>query len=112
MPRAKKTPKVNRSAAIRGYLAEHAGASPSEIKSALAAQGIEVSDSLVSAVKYKQPKRGRKRKAKRGRKAATAKGRNGTVSIANLVAAQALVRKAGGIDNASQALAVLKRLNG
>jgi hypothetical protein len=112
MPRAKKSAKVNRSAAIRDYLAEHAGAGPSEIKSALAAKGIEASDSLISAVKYKRPKRGRKRKSKRGRKPAAAKTGGGNVSVDNLVAAQALVRKVGGIDNANKALAVLKRLQG
>jgi hypothetical protein len=38
MPRK---PKVNRSQAIRDYLAKNAGASASEIKEALAKKGIE-----------------------------------------------------------------------
>jgi hypothetical protein len=63
MPRKK----INRSQAIRDYLAKNAGASVSEIKEALAKKGIKASDSLINAVKYRKP--GRKGKRRRGRRA-------------------------------------------
>ena len=61
MPRKK----INRSQAIRDYLAKNAGASVGEIKEALAKKGIKASDSLINAVKYR--KAGRKGKRRRGR---------------------------------------------
>ncbi len=106
MPRTPKA-KVNLSQAIRDYLAKTPKASPSEIKEALAKNGIKVSDSLISAVKYKKSKR--KRGKKRGRPAATPS--NGeAVAVDSLVAAKKMVDQLGGIDAAEQAIRVLKRL--
>jgi hypothetical protein len=61
---------------------------------------------------YKTPKRGRKgkRRCKGTSKAATNSGT--TISVDALLAAQAFVGHVGGIDEASKAIAVLKRLNG
>ena len=43
--------------AIRAYVKEHPQAGPKEIRNALAAQGVKVSASLVSAVKYRKRRR-------------------------------------------------------
>jgi len=108
MPRPPKA-KVNRSQAIRDYLAKNAKASANEIKEALAKEGIQVSDSLISAVKYKKPKG--KRGKKRGRPAGAAS--NGAaISIDSLVAAKKMVDQLGGIEAAEKAIAVLKKLGG
>jgi hypothetical protein len=53
MPRTPK-PVVNRSQAIRDYLAAKASAKPADIKAALAKNAVKVSDSLIHAVKYKK----------------------------------------------------------
>lgn len=103
--------KVNRSQAIRDYFATSPNASLAEVKAALAKNGIKVSDSLINAVKYKKPKgiRGRKR----GRPAVKGKGPRpaaANVSIDLLVAAKKLVDSLGGIENATAAIDVLKRL--
>ena len=65
---AKKS-KVNKSQAVRDYLAIHADAMPKDVMAALAKEGIEVSRVLVSTVKGKLNKGG---KAKKTAKPATA----------------------------------------
>ncbi|MEX2112840.1 MAG: hypothetical protein WD845_06610, partial [Pirellulales bacterium] len=98
---------VNRSQAIRDYLATSGKASADEIKEALAKKGIEASDSLIKKLKYEKPKR--KRGKKRGRPAgATAKA--ASVSVESLVAANKMVNQLGGIAAAEKAIGILKRL--
>lgn len=115
MPRGVKSG-VNRSEAIREYLKMDPKASHADIKQALAAKGIKVSDSLISAVKYRKPT-GKKKKPgrKKGRSAdaaakKTAKKPASTISIDSLVAASKLVDTLGGVENAAKALNVLKQL--
>ncbi len=99
--------KINESQAIRDDLAQHAKANANEIKEALAKNGIKVSDSLISAVKYKKPKG--KRDKKRGRPAGPPS--NGAaISIDSLVAAKKMVEQLGGLAAAEKLLAVLRRL--
>jgi hypothetical protein len=103
MPRKK----INRSQAIRDYLAKNAGASVGEIKEALAKKGIKASDSLINAVKYKKgPRKGKRR----GRRAGSPSV-NG-ISIESLVAAKQLIDRAGSAKAAVQAIGVLRRLQG
>jgi hypothetical protein len=109
MPRTKK-PKTNRSQAIRDFLANHPGASHSNIKEGLAKNGIKVSDSLISAVKYKKPRASGSKKRGRGVKAAGASRNGDTISIDSLLAIKDLVRKAGGVAAAEKAIAVFKQL--
>jgi hypothetical protein len=104
MPRKPKSA-VNRSQAIRDYLAKNGGASSGEIKEALAKKGIEASDSLISAVKYKKPK-GKRRRGRRA--AASVDG----ISVDSLVVAKQLVERAGSAEAAVQAIGVLRRLQG
>jgi hypothetical protein len=106
MPRSPK-PRTNRSKAIRTFLATQPAASPTVIKEALAKEGIKVSDSLISAVKYKKPKASPGKK--RGRPA-TAASNGATVSIDSLVAIKKLVDQLGGVAAAEKAIAVLKQL--
>jgi len=72
MARSKPTATANRSQAIRDYLADHGNEGVKQIKQALSEQGIEVSEALISKVKYRTG--GAKKKGKRGRAASGAAG--------------------------------------
>lgn len=116
MARSAKNDGMTGSDAIREQLEINPKASPSEIKQALTAKGIKVSDSLISAVKYRKRK-GKKGRKKPGRKpgrpaAAKAKAAGDTISVDALVAASKLVQTLGGADNAIKAIGVLKRVGG
>lgn len=101
---------VNKSAEIRKYMGRHRNAAPKEIIEALAAEGIEVSQGLVSAVKYgKQPtgaRRGRGR-ARAGRPAAAAS----SLSAQDLIQANELINQMGGVDRVREALDLLEQLS-
>jgi hypothetical protein len=109
MPRGVKKSGVNISAAIREYLKTNRKATPAEIKEAMKAKGIEASDSLISAVKYRK---GKKKRGKPGRKPGAAKAAGSSISVDTLIAANKLVESLGGIEKASRAIDVLKRLHG
>ena len=102
-----KKKKVNRSQAIRDFLAKDPGAMPKAIKAGLAKRGIEVSNSLVNAVKYGQPKKG---PGKRGRKPGP-RSVAGETSFDALLGAKSLADKLGGVRRAQQALNMLGRLS-
>lgn len=107
---------VNMSDAIRDYIAANPTASRPEIRNALQAQGVAVSNSLVNAVFMKVKKGGRK-SAKRGpgrpktaaRASATASA-GGNMSAAELINAKQLVDQLGGIGKVRDALALLEQL--
>ncbi len=102
-----KKKKVNRSQAIRDFLAKDPGAMPKAIKVGLAKQGIRVSNSLVNAVKYGQPKQGPgKRERQPGPRPKSAAG---DTSFDALLSAKSLVDKLGGVRRAQQALDMLGR---
>jgi hypothetical protein len=124
----KKSQGVNKSQAVRDYLAEHPDATASTILPALAERGIDVSVALVSQIKQRlknsgesgsgkpttKKKAGRKKVA--GRKAMTKK-TTATSSRAakaltadDLVEAKKLVDELGGIDQAREALKYLENL--
>ena len=71
--KAVKKKAVNKSAEIRKYLARHPSAGPKSIQSALAAKGIQVSQALVSHVKYSAKAGKASSNAKRAKKATTRK---------------------------------------
>jgi hypothetical protein len=125
MPRPAKG-EVNRSEAIREHLKMVPKASHADIKQALLAKGIKVSDSLISAVKYKKPT-GKKRGRKKGSKVAAVAARKTTaksvaaklsgnlganISVETLIAASKMVQSLGGLEKAARAIEVLKRLQG
>jgi hypothetical protein len=101
MPRTKTKP-ASKSGLIRLFVSDHPRAKPREIKEALAAKGVEVTDSLISQIKYKR--RGAKR-----RKALTGHG-VGNGLFDNLVAAKKLADQMGGVEKARSALAMLALL--
>jgi hypothetical protein len=106
---AKRRPKLNKSQAIRDYLATNPSATPSVIQEALAKKGVKVGYSLISQVKYKSPTSNGRRKTKRA-----AGGRRGrraeAVSMDLLLGAKAIADKMGGVARAKEALAMLERL--
>lgn len=111
---AKKKTGVNKSQAIRDYLANSPKATASEIVPALGKKGIKVSPGLVSNVKSTSgPKRRRKKKA--GRKKVVKRRRPGrraaaALSADDLMAAKQLADQLGGIQAAHRALNTLERL--
>jgi hypothetical protein len=100
---ARKT--INKSQAIRDYLAGNPAATPTVIQQDLQRQGIKVGYSLISQVKYKG---GPGRKATRG--GARGRGRAPNISIDELVSAKQIADRLGGVDRAKQALTLLERL--
>lgn len=78
------TPRGNKSAAIREYMAAHKGAMPKEIVAALKEQGIIVSPNLVSILRAKQ----KVKSARKNKKSATVAD-NGASSGNNAAALEA-----------------------
>jgi hypothetical protein len=124
---AKKTSGPNKSQAIREYYGSNPEAKPKQVVEALAAQGIEVSPAFVSTIKSTSLTKGTKRVAKRGPRSVKAerevsvsrpsgrgpgapKRSGNSVSIESLLKAKGMVKELGGIDNAINTLAALKRL--
>ena len=101
-----KEKKVNRSQAIREFLAKNPGARPKAIKAGLAKKGVVVSNSLVNAIKYGRPKTAGKRGRKPGPRSAA-----GETSFDALLDAKSLADKLGGVRRARQALDMLGRLS-
>lgn len=107
---------VNMSDAIRDYIAANPAASRPEIRNALQAQGVAVSNSLVNAV-FMKVKKGGGKSAKRGRpgrpkaaRAAAPASSGGNMSAAELINAKQLVDQLGGIGKVRDALALLEQL--
>lgn len=110
--------KVNKSAAVREYLAANPDAGPNAIREALKAKGILISTSLASVIKYGGNKKKRKpgrpkgsRNAVRGRVGRPPGARSaGGLDIGALVEAKKLAERMGGIDAARAALDLLAKL--
>jgi hypothetical protein len=101
---AKRPRRINKSQALRDYLARSPTATPSQIKQALAAKGIVVGDSLISQIKYRPPKSKSKR-----RPGPTAL-HHGEISLETLLVAKALAQRLGGVARAHEALFALQKL--
>lgn len=101
--------KVNKSQAVRDYLASHPDAGPTEVCKALADKGIKVSPQQVSTIKSSSKKKaGKKAGKKPGRRKQAAAG--GRVSVAELVTAKDFADRVGGVANAQELLAALGKL--
>ena len=98
---AKRRRKINMSQAIRDYLDKNPSAMPKDIQAALAAKGIKVGYSLISQIKYKAARRGRKARSSAGRKPV---GLSTAVSVELLVAAKEIADRMGGIERTKKAL--------
>ena len=109
---AKKKKKINRSQAIRDVLAKDPKAMPKAIKAGLAKKGINVTNSLINAVKYGKSKPGKSKPGKRGRKPGPRpKSAASETSFDALLGAKSLADKLGGVRRAQQALDMLGRLS-
>lgn len=100
--------KVNKSALIRAYLADHAEAKPKEVVEALAKQGVTVTGNAVSMLKTNDKKKGKAPAMKPGRKpGAPATNGQPTGAAAAVQAAATLIKAAGGPTEAQAVLAAL-----
>lgn len=113
---------VNKSQAIRDYLASNPDAMPRVVAADLKEQGVDVNPQRVSIVKSQlkkaaqegdKPKRGRRKKAVRAKaaspKASPAKASD-DLSFQTLQKAKELSDQLGGVDKAREALAALIQL--
>lgn len=100
-------PAITGTQAIRTYLKDHPMAGPKEIREALAGQGVKVSGSLVSAVKYRK----RRRRAPAVRVAARrAASTNGAVTVEQLIELKRFADSFGGITKVRRILDLLMQL--
>lgn len=119
----KKSHGVNKSQAVRDYLAEHPDATASTIRPALADRGIDVSVALVGQIKQRMKKSGgsngasatpTKKSAKKKRTGKPANrqktGSSKAITADDLVEAKKFADELGGIDQARKALEYLKEL--
>ena len=112
---------VNKSQAVRDYLAKNPGATPNQIVAGLKDQGVDVSVGLASNVKYTMGKRrgGKVRRRKlsvaRATNGGPGRGRRGRPSMAlsmdDLLATKQLVNQIGGAAKVRKALEVLEQLS-
>ena len=104
MAKKKSAGGVNKSQAVRDYLAANPDASPNDIVAGLKQQGITVSPGLASNVKYTS----RSKAGKRGRPAGRGPGRprsgNGALTAADLIEAKRLADQLGGVEKVRKAL--------
>ena len=91
---------VNKSQAVRDYLAAHPNATNPEVQAALAKKGINITPNYVSIIK------GQAKRGKAPKKAAV----KGDIGVSELRAAMNLVKTAGSFENAAQALAIVKEI--
>ena len=103
---------VNKSKAVREYIAAHRKAKPRQIVEAMKAQGIVVTANYASNIKSTMKRK--KRKGGPGKAAAAATngvaGRDYLAVIKLLKAAQAFTQQAGGVRHAKQALDAAKMM--
>lgn len=100
---------VNKSKAIKDYMAQNPGVLPKAVAAALGEQGIVVTPGYVSmiksSVKSKKGGRGGAKGAVR-----SAGGRSGGISLAALEQAKEVARQLGGVKEAQKVLDALARL--
>ena len=96
LAQAAKTAGMNKSQAVRDYLAKHPTANAKAIQEALKAKGIKISVGLASAVKYAKKKGpGRPRRRRAGRPFAST--RNGSLRMEDLLQAKKFANRVGGV---------------
>ena len=105
--------KVNKSQAIRAALKANRKKSPLEIAELLKADGVNVTATYVSNVKFHSKGRGRGRRAMtvRGTARRTRKGKSAGASFSNIPAALEFIRAAGGMENAKSILQTVEEIS-
>ena len=105
--------KLNKSAKIRAYIANHPSKGNTAVASALQKSGLDVTPGYVSTVKSNAKKQGSAKKPKASRtkskKAARRKSPD-LVSMGSLEQARDLVNKAGGVSEAKATIDSLAKL--
>jgi hypothetical protein len=96
---------VNKSQAIRDYLAENPKTPPRQIAAELTERGIKVTPMFVSAIKSKS--RGRRRKTRDDRPHVA---RNSSVTIDRVILAKRFADSVGGVATARRALEALQQV--
>ena len=113
--------KVNKSQAVRDYLAKNAKATPKDVSAALKEQGLDVPPSYVSIVKFQMKKSKGNAKAKKAEPASEAPAKekkaaprqvSDKFSIETLLQAKKLSDSLGGVEAARRALEALSKLMG
>ena len=104
-----KKPKLNRSQAIRDYLAKNPNANPRAIQAGLKEKGIEISESLASAVKYSK-KKGAVRPIGRRPARAASTARSSVLRAEDVLEAKKFADRVGGVAAARKALDLLAQL--
>ena len=107
------SPSVNKSKAIRAYLAKHEDQRPKAVAEALTEElGVEISSTLVSQIKGKLASKPSNASPALKRESAPAKPSSSTsmVDLSDLLAAKKLVDDLGGTAKAKEALNALGRL--
>jgi len=103
---------VNKTQAVKDYLAANPGTGPKAVSEALKAQGIDIKPSYVSIIKFQSKKKRRgKAKAATGPSAAPAASSEG-LSIELLVKAKKVAEALGGVEEARKAMDALAKLMG
>jgi len=100
---------VNKSQAIRDYIAANPKSKPKEIVEALKGQGVEVTPAFVSTLRSNDKRKSGAPRGRRGRRPAEAVNGSG-LGIESLVQAKKLVDKMGGVGEARRALEALARI--
>jgi len=114
---AKKKARVNKSQAIRDFLAANPDAAPKDVEVALAKEGIKVSSALICTVKSKVKAKGKPKKAATKKKTAAKKKVATTkppasdeISLSALLGAKKLAQQLGGVEAAKKAINALGQL--
>ncbi len=119
-----KNPEVNKSQAVRDYLAGHSDAMPKEVMATLAKEGIEVSRVLVSGIKGKLKKASPKATKAAKRAAAVAATplappavekpttNGGTITLDQVKTVAQTIQTLGDYQRVTEVLEVIKELGG
>lgn len=103
--------KVNKSEAVRNYMAKNPNVGPSAVSEALSKRGVKVTPQQVSTIKN-NAKNSAKRKTARGRKPSvmTIGAENGVLQVKDLMSAKVFADSVGGLEKAKGLLAALEEL--
>lgn len=100
---------VNKSQAIRDALASNPDKSPSEIAELLKADGISISAQYVSTIKSNAKIKAKRRVISRRGRPARVMGGGGAMNT--MEAALALIKAAGGLDQAKNVLSTIEQIS-